>query len=182
MPSGREELRERSTEFHFQCLNPVDHLGYFSLHILRNILSREWVVNHVLELATFLESKAEDDSFWTDWLAHHDAPLRQYEAIAFYYARAWFGCRLHPHAEIQIQSLPPAQRSFLHQFAGAAMDLMFVPNKDSFWLHMDLARSVGAKLTLFKRLLMPNRISPMGGPAVTIRNRRQTESDSTNTT
>jgi len=161
----------------FPCLNSVDHLGYFSLHILRNILSRDWVVNHVLELATFLESKAEDDSFWADWLAQHDAPLRQYEAIAFYYARAWFGCRLHQHAENQIESLPPSQRSFLHQFAGAAMELMFVPNKDSIWLHMDIARSVGAKISLFKRLLIPTRISPMGGPAVTIRNRRQTDLD-----
>lgn len=163
----------------FPCLNSVDHLGYFSLHILRNILSREWVVNHVLELATFLESKAEDDSFWADWLGLHDAPLRQYEAIAFHYARVWFGCRLHPTADNQVQSLPPAQSSFLHHFAGAAMELMFTPNKDSFWLHMDLANSVGAWLTLVKRLFMPNRISRMGGPAVTIRNRRQTESDHT---
>ncbi len=168
-------------ELSFPCLNSVDHLGYFSLHILRNILNREWVVNHVLELATFLDSKAEDDSFWTDWLAQHNSSLRQYEAVAFYYARAWFGCRLHPHAENEVQSLPRAQQGFLQQFAGAAMGLMFVPNKDSFWLHMELAKSVGAKLILFKRLVMPNRISPIGGPAVTIRNRRQTESDSTHT-
>jgi len=157
----------------FPCLNSIDHMGYFSLHILRNILSHEWVVNHVLELATFLESKEEDDSFWTDWLTIHDAPLRQCEAIAFYYARAWFGCRIHQHAESQIQSLPLAQRSFLNHFAGAAMELMFTPNKDSFWLHLHLAPSVSARLTLLKRLFVPNRISPIGGPAVTIRNKRQ---------
>ncbi len=53
---GVESFWERRTirsleDLSFPCLSPVDHLGYLALHILRNILLRDWVIHHVRELA-----------------------------------------------------------------------------------------------------------------------------------
>ena len=82
----------------FPCLCPADHLGYLALHILRNIFLPDWIVHHVRELAIFLDAHADNDAFWQSWCELHGPSLRSIEAIAFYYARDWFGCRLHRQA------------------------------------------------------------------------------------
>lgn len=162
----------------FQCLSSVDHLGFLALHILRNILGRDWVIHHVRELAMFLHSHAHDDAFWKAWSETHDPSLRKCEAIAFYHARAWFGCDLHEQAEIEIANLPAVQQSWLRRFEGSSLENMFYPNKDSYWLHLTFITSPIAKLTLFKRLLMPNLISSIDSPVVRFNNRRPLGSNS----
>ena len=59
-------------ELSFPSLSPLDQLGYFALHILRNVLPNQWVIHHVRELAVFLHSHATDDAFWKDWSETHD--------------------------------------------------------------------------------------------------------------
>ena len=95
----------------FPCLNSVDYLAYFALHILRNVLIFEWIIHHVRELAFFLHSHADDETFWQIWSEAHSPSLRSFEAIAFYYACAWFGCRLHPLAAHEIDRLPADRKS-----------------------------------------------------------------------
>jgi hypothetical protein len=156
----------------FPCLSPVDHLGYLALHILRNIFLYEWIVHHVRELAIFLNSHADDDAFWQSWCELHSPSLRSFEAIAFYYARAWFGCRLHRLAAEEIASLGVTQQSWLQRFSGSSLDVMFRQNKDSVWLHLSFISSPSDRWKILKRCLIPPRIAPIGATTVNVRNKR----------
>lgn len=164
----------------FPCLNPVDHLGYLALHILRNVFGADWVVHHVRELAVFLHFHANDEAFWQSWSETHSPSLRSFEAIAFYYARAWFGCQLHPQAEREIANLPAARRSWLKRFSGSALEVMFRQNKDSLWLHLSLLPSRREKWEIVRRMLIPARIGSVGSPVVRVRNKRLVASSGDN--
>jgi Uncharacterised nucleotidyltransferase len=164
----------------FPCLSPIDHLGYLSLHILRNIFLYEWIVHHVRELAIFLNSHADDDAFWQSWSEIHTPSLRSFQAIAFYYARAWFGCRLHPRAAQQIANLALTQQSWLQRFSGSSLDVMFRQNKDSVWLHLSLVSSPSDRWKILRRCLIPSRIAPIGAPSLNLRNKRRVPSNAGN--
>jgi hypothetical protein len=156
----------------FPCLNPVDHLGHLALHILRNLFLHDWVIHHVRELAVFLHSHANNDSFWQSWSETHSASLRSFEAIAFYHARAWFGCQLHPQVEREIASLPTARQSWLQRFSGSALEVMFQQNKDSLWLHLGLLSSRREKWKILRQTLIPARVKPLRSPSIRLRNKR----------
>jgi hypothetical protein len=181
---GVDNFWERRTtrvidDLSFSCLNPVDHLGYLALHILRNALPGDWVIHHVRELAVFLHSHANDDAFWKTWSETHDPSLRSSEAIAFYYARAWFGCDLHHQAEDEIANLSPEQQGWLNHFVGSSLEGMFHQNKDSVWLHLSFLKSARAKLTLLKQAFVPSHISSINSPAVKFEKRRSRGSNGT---
>ncbi|MGC2501132.1 MAG: hypothetical protein WA400_03325, partial [Silvibacterium sp.] len=128
--------------------------------------------HHVRELAVFLHSHATDDAFWKDWSETHDPSLRQLEAIAFYYAHAWFDCRLHQQVENAIANIASVQQRWLHRFAGSALEVMFHQNKDSVWLHLSLLESFSKKLILLKQTFVPTHISSIDSTAVKVDNRR----------
>lgn len=156
----------------FSCLSSVDHLAYLTLHILRNLFLSDWIVHHVRELAFFLHSRADDESFWQTWSRTHSPSLRSIEAIVFYYARAWFDCHLHPLAAHEIDILSSGRRSWLQCFAGSALELMFEQNKDFLWLQLSLLSSRGEKLKILMRTLIPVRTSSVDSPTFRIRNKR----------
>ncbi|WP_158748099.1 nucleotidyltransferase family protein [Acidobacterium sp. S8] len=156
----------------FPCLNPVDHLGHLALHILRNLFLHDWVVHHVRELAVFLHSHANNDAFWQSWSDTHSPSLRSFEVIAFYHAREWFGCQLHPQVEREIASLTAARQSWLRRFSGSALEVMFQENKDSLWLHLSLLSSCREKWKILRQALVPSRVLSFGSPSVRIRNKR----------
>ena len=160
----------------FPCLNPVDQLGHLALHILRNLLLTDWIVHHVRELAVFLNSHANDNGFWLSWSETHSPSLRSLEAIAFYHAQAWFGCRLHPLVEHELSSLPATQQSWLHRFSGSALEVMFRQNKDSLWLHLTLLSSHRQRWKILRKTLVPPRIAPINSPTVKVRNKRLVQS------
>ncbi len=164
----------------FPCLSPVDHVGYLTLHILRNIFLCDWIVHHVRELAIFLDSHANDDAFWQSWCETHSPSLRSLEAIAFYYAQAWFGCRLHPQAAQEIADLNVIQKSWLQTFSGSALEVMFHQNKDSVWLHLSFLSSHWDRWKILKRSLIPPRIAPVGAPIVRVRYKRLVTSNDNN--
>lgn len=158
--------------FTFSCLSPVDHLAYLALHILRNLFLGEWIVHHVRELAVFLHNHADDESFWKAWTEIHLPSIRSFAAIAFYLARAWFGCRLHPMCAREIELLPAAHRSWLHRFSGSALEIMFEKNKDTVWLQLNFISSRKAKWKILKRTLIPPNIESIGSDGVQVRNKR----------
>ncbi|MGP8175627.1 MAG: nucleotidyltransferase family protein [Terracidiphilus sp.] len=160
----------------FSCLSPVDHLGYLALHILRNLFLGDWIVHHVRELAVFLHSRADNETFWQTWNETHSPSLRSFEAIAFYYARAWFDCRLHPLAAHEIDRLPATRRSWLQCFAGSALEVMFEKNKDSLWLQLSFLSSRREKWKILRRTLIPARIASIDSPFVQVRNNRLLQS------
>ena len=160
----------------FSSLNSVDHLGHLALHILRNVLLHNWTVHHVHELAVFLHAHANDDAFWESWVYTHDSMLRAYEAIAFYLARDWFDCALHPQAENAIASLTPIRQQWLSHFSGSALEVMFRQNKDSLWLHLTFLSSSAAKRKIFRETMVPTRVAPLHSPTVQVRNKRLVQS------
>lgn len=156
----------------FPCLSSVDHLAHLSLHILRNLIGSDWIVHHVRELAFFLHSHADDDTFWCEWQKTHSLSLRSLQAIAIYYARAWFDCRLHPSAAAEIDRIPVTRQRSLHLFAGSALEHMFHQNKDCLWLHLSLLSSSWDKWNVIRRALIPSSIGSIHSPAILSRNRR----------
>jgi hypothetical protein len=156
----------------FSCLSPVDQLAYLTLHILRNIFLADWVIHLVRELSVFLHSRADDHIFWRQWNKSYSSSLRSMQAIAFYYGRAWFGCRLHPLAAQEIDRLPALLRSWLGAFSGSALEIMFRLNKDSLWLQLILISSPKEKLKIIKRTLLPVPIGSIDSPTVRVRNKR----------
>ena len=156
----------------FPCLNPVDHLGHLTLHILRNLINNEWVVHHVRELAVFLHSHADNEVFWQSWSEAHSPSLRSFEAIAFFLAREWFGCQLHPQVEREIASLHTARRSWLERFSGSALEVMFRDNKDSLWLHLSLLSSTREKWKVLRQTLIPPHVRSFRSPSVRMLHKR----------
>lgn len=159
-------------EFSFHCLSPVDHLAHLSLHILRNIFLADWIIHHVRELAFFLHAHAGDDGFWRQWNETHSAELRSLQAISFYYAHAWFGCRLHSQAAAEIDSLPAIRKSWLRTFSGSTLESMFHQNKDFLWLHLSLLSSMGDQWGIARRTLLPPRVKSIRSEAIDVRNKR----------
>jgi len=157
----------------FSCLSPVDHLAHFTLHILRNLFLQEWIIRHVRELAFFLDAHANDELFWELWKQTHSQLLRSYAAISFYYAHAWFGCRLHPAAAHEIERLPEKQQSWLRFFSGSAMETMFGQNKDFLWLQLSMLSSWKEQLRIVSRTFVPTRtIGSINSATVYNRNKR----------
>jgi len=168
---------ERRTErevagVRFSCLSPADHLSHLILHIVRNLFLGDWIIHHVRELAVFLHSHANDEIFWQNWKETRSASLGPFAAIAFYHARAWFGCLLHPLAAQEIDMLPASRRSWLQRFSGSALEIMFEQNKDSLWLQLGFLSSRREQWRIFKRALIPSRIGSIRSPGVQVRNKR----------
>jgi hypothetical protein len=63
---------------------------------------------HTFELASALTESADDDAFWQAWKQIHDAEFRALQAVAFQFAREWFGYKLSPVAEQECRALPEA--------------------------------------------------------------------------
>jgi len=169
----RRVLRELG-HVKFRGLSDVDQLGYLALHILRGVISGDWIVHHVNELATFLHSNVANVEFWNHWLVTHSLRLRALEAIAFDLARRWFSCACSPIVCSEIERLPNMQKRWLHRFSGAPLEVMFRRNKDGHLLHVLLTDTREARRSAVRRALIPARIVGPGAAAVIIRYRRST--------
>jgi len=156
----------------FSCMNRVDHLAYLTLHILRNLFLGEWIVHHVRELATFLHSHSDDEIFWQLWDQIHSPSLGPFASIAFYLARAWFGCRLHPLATLEIDRLPVTRKSWLQCFSGSVLRIMFEKNQDAMWLQLTYLSSRSERWKILRRNMIPAYIGPINSHYVQVRNKR----------
>ncbi len=155
----------------FPSLSRADQLAYMTLHILRNLFLRAWIIHHVRELAVFLHNHADDDMFWHNWNKIHSSRMRSIQAIAFYYAHAWFSGRLHPVVAREIDGLPANLRGWLDRFCGSALESMFRLNKDFVWLQLMLVPTMAGKLMILRRAFLPARIARIGALPIRIENR-----------
>jgi hypothetical protein len=140
------------------ALSTPDKAGYLALHILRGILSGDWVVHHVHEIACFLQARVNDTEFWSEWVTLHNLHLRRLQVIAFSLARSWFSCRLPEVAVAILTELPPSQKYWLERYGGSPLEVMFRRNKDGHLLHWLLADSSEARKGMLRRTLLPNSI------------------------
>jgi hypothetical protein len=156
----------------FCALHPVDQFGYLAMHILRGVLTGDWVVHHVLELATFLHNRTRDVEFWSQWHEMHSMNLRRLEALAFSLAHHWFSCALPEVVRVEVDRLPPGQRRWLKRFGGAPLEVMFRHNKDGRLLQLLLTRSRTLRQSVLRKVILPASVPGPDAPAVRIRYRR----------
>jgi Uncharacterised nucleotidyltransferase len=146
----------------FPALHPVDHVGYFALHILRSVFSAESPVHHVRELATFLDRRAGDSDFWKEWSTLHSPRLRSMQAIACSLARAWFSCYIPGVLKTEIDSLPPQVRAWIETFGCVPLETLIRRGRDGRLLQFLLAETSEARRKILCKALAPGRIA---GPA-----------------
>lgn len=168
---GRRKSRKLAG-MEFCGLNGGDHLGYLSLHILRGVLSGDWVVHHVLELATFLHTRSRDVEFWSQWQDGHSSNLRRMEAIAFWLARSWFSCALPELACVEAERLPKAWKEWLRRFGGSPLEVMFRRNKDGKLLQLLLATSRTSRKSALLGAILPHHVAGPDEADVGMKNRR----------
>lgn len=171
----RREIR-KLTNFSFPALSSIDNLAFNALHILRDVLRGDWVVHHVYEVACFLHKRAEDASLWQAWSEAHGQALRSLQAISFYLARRWFGCRCSPVVGREIEHLATPVRQWLDRFWQSPLTGMFDPNKHGLWLHLALLPTTKDKVSILPNALFPFRLPRLGaagqGATKTRRTRR----------
>jgi predicted MFS family arabinose efflux permease len=161
---GKQISDRRFGDLRYLSLHPVDNLGYVSLHLLRNLLRGEWMVQYAHEIARFLHHNAANDSFWQGWLTLHDPSLRALEAVAFRLAKEWFACDVSDVAANEIEQLSPPVQHWFGEFSSSPLTGVFRKNKDSLWLHMALLESRRDQAAVLRRTLLPGRIPPVGAP------------------
>jgi hypothetical protein len=151
-------------DFKFPALDPVDNLGFSALHALRDLLSGDWVLHRIYEIARFLHANAANKTFWSRWRELHSDSLRSCEAISFRLAKDWFACDLPEEAQNEVGSLSPAVQQWFHLFSGSPLKGMFQNNKDGVWLHIALLESAEDRRTVLRNALLPGRMPALGAP------------------
>lgn len=162
----------RLDDVSFPALNSVDQLGYLAMHLLRDLLSGDWVVHHAYELAVFLDRHAGNDRFWDEWGKLHSPRFRTLEAIAFWLAEAWFSCAVHTSPRGLIDSISGAQREWLERFGGSPLEAMFRRNNDGRILQFLLMENWSTRRKVLQRTLRPVSLIGIIRPARQISNKR----------
>jgi hypothetical protein len=153
LPGIAEFWHRRERDTHWLAL--PDRVAFAALHALRHILRNDAKPAHVLELACFLDRRASDTLFWTQWASLHDDRLRRIQAVAFRFASEWFGCRLPNAVTREIAALPVGVRRWFDQFAWSPLMNLSHPNKDVVWLHFALAETAVDRMVILQRRVFP---------------------------
>jgi predicted MFS family arabinose efflux permease len=148
----------------FPGFNPVDGLGYFSLHILRDLLRGTLRTYNLYELGRFLHNSTNDLAFWESWLDLHDESLRSLQVIPFRLAAHLFGCRVPAEAARDIERLPSGVKAWFELFADSALVAEYHPNKDLVWLRVALLETSRQKRKTLMARLFPPRVTPLEAP------------------
>ncbi len=143
----------------FPALDPVDHLGYFALHVLREIFGGGRVAHRVLELATFLDMRSKDTSFWNEWKSMHSTELRQAEVVAMALAVDWFAAAMPPAVVEEIDSLQPGLRAWIDGCGASPLVATDGRTRDGRLLQILLSRSPQSKWRILRRALSPGSVS-----------------------
>jgi MFS family permease len=168
-PKGLEDFWSRRVtryldDFSFPALDPVDNLGFSALHALRDVMSGEWALHRVYEMARFLHTNVENQPFWTQWREQHSDSLRSHQAVCFRLAKDWFACALPEEVEAEMQNLSPSVKQWLQAFNTSPLKGMFHPNKDGVWLHVALLESFRDQRAILRATLAPMHMPAVGAP------------------
>ena len=155
----------------FPALHPVDHVGYFAMHVLRGVILQDVIgggcpAHHARELATFLHRRAGDNDFWREWAAIHSPRLRGMQAISFFLAHTWFSCNLPPAAREQIDSISSPIRTWLENWGYTPFESLFSRTREARLLHSLLVETPEARRRILWKALTPGHISSPGSRAL----------------
>jgi hypothetical protein len=152
-------INRKLGELSFTALHPVDQLGYFAMHVLRDVFGGFPGMHHTLELATFLHNRVDAAAFWADWQTMHSPHIRQMQAVAFALAVESFSCRLPEAVNEEIQRLPVEQHLWIEMCAGNLLTRAFARNRDGRLLQLLLSRTPEARRQVLWRALSPGTIA-----------------------
>jgi hypothetical protein len=152
----RRRVQRRWGRFSFWSLGDVDQLGFFALHVLRDIFRGDWIVHHVLELAAFLDRRANDQDFWAQWQKLHTPRLRQAQAIAFLVAHTWFSAQLSDAAREEIAAIPASLMRWIETLGGCPLEASYRRTKEGRLLQFLMTESWSAKLHALRHALLPS--------------------------
>jgi hypothetical protein len=163
-------IDRKLSELSFPALSAVDHLGYFALHMLRELFGGGRVLHHALELATFVHQRADDTAFWTEWQALHSPRFRRIQLIPLALAEAAFSSRLPDAVREQIAHLPAEQKQWIELCGGNLLAAQFARTRDGSLLQFLLSdspetrRRILWKALSFGRIATPHKIARVSGP------------------
>ena len=152
-------------ELVFPALHAVDHLGYFSLHILRNVFNGESPVHHVRELATFLNKPVCNDAFWREWALMHSQRFRSMQTVAFSLAVAWFSCNVPDAIEAEMDRLPTGLKNWIGTCGCSPLEALFRRTRDGRLLQFLLAETAEARKRILWKALTPGHVFGPEGAA-----------------
>lgn len=158
--------------FYFWSLSDVDQLGFFALHILRDLFAGDWIVRHVFELASFLHRRANDRNFWTTWRKRHTSALRQTQAVAFHLAHLWFSAQISEEVQQEIAALPVALRRWLETVGGCPLEASFRKTREGRMLQFLMTDLWSTRLHALRHALLPSVFTMPAGPSLRVHNRR----------
>lgn len=147
------------------ALSEPDRIAFAALHALRHILRHDARPAHVLELAQYLGSRADDAAFWTNWTDLHTPRLRTLQTVAFRFAFQWFGCGWPDAVAEEWARQPDAVIAWFREFAWSPAANLVGPNKDTVWLHLALAERGWDRFRIFCDRLAPLRLPHRDEPA-----------------
>lgn len=137
------------------ALAEVDRIAFAALHVLRHILRNNASPAHAFELACALNRRADQQEFWRQWTRTHHPQLRALQAVAFQFARRWFGCSLSPVVEREWRALPEPVHAWFRSHAFSPLGNLVHPNKDVLWLHFALLPHRFDRFAVGMRKLIP---------------------------
>ena len=132
-----------------------DTLAFAALHSLMHMFHGDLRLQRAWEIAYFLNNRAGDSAFWTEWHALHPPDLRVLEATMFALTAVWFQCKLPPIVTQEIENLPPDVRIWIERRGWSPVEALFTPNKDEMWLHLALVQRLHDKVRIFARRMFP---------------------------
>jgi MFS family permease len=133
----------------------ADTLAFAVLHSLMHMLHGDLRLQRAWEIAHFLNSRALDDVFWSNWRSLHPANLRVLEVTIFALTATWFQCKLPALVVEEMKALPHDVRLWIHSHSWSPVESLFVPNKDELWLHLALLRRPRDKANVVLRRIFP---------------------------
>jgi hypothetical protein len=154
----KRRINRRLGNLSFCSLDPIDHLCYFGLHVLRDTFKGDRIIHHALELANFLNRRAHDSVFWREWETRYSPRLKQMQAIAFALAGGGFSSRLPDAAAEQIRRLPAEQRMWIESCGGNLLMEAFRRTRNGRLLQLLLSDSVDAQRKILWKALAPGGI------------------------
>lgn len=136
-------------------LDAGDRVTYASLHALRHLLRGDLRVFHLYEIACFVDSVADDDSFWQQWDARQTPETARYAAVVLELGRLWFDGRVPDRVAARIDEAPEGVKRWLEAHATSPLEARFRPNKHELWLHLALLPPGAPSWPIAARKLAP---------------------------
>ena len=153
MISGIAESLVRIDGLTFPGLHPADNLGYTALNVLRDLLQGMPSLEQVHGVARFLHTQSNDEQFWDSWQSLHEPSLRRLEAMCFQLATDWFGCKVAPEVQEEMDRLSPAIQVWFRETSRSGFYPRSGQAKDGAWLHVLLLESLRDKADVLRETI-----------------------------